>query len=204
MPSSTSNDTSLNRKQRILDHLALSRRARQSSRFDDKNFAALARIQRRLTARRDQGTDAQAQSIEGAQQAATDRELRPTSDAQQSQSRRTATGVPAEAQEWLDSMAHLMKLHWSDSRFTAHDESPAIEASTSRRDARLESRPTTLTGPDQNEIARLQSRAKAEQQRADLVANLLEQVLNSSAASLLKHQARLEAMQSQINALQGR
>lgn len=204
MPSSTSNDTSLHRRQRILDHLALSRRARQSSRFDDKNFAALARIQRRLAARRDQGTSAQDQSIEGAQQSETNREIRPAADTQQSQSRPRANGVPADAQEWLDSMAHLMKLHWSDSRFTAQTEAPAIEASISRRDARLENRPAALTGPDQSEIVRLQSRAKAEQQRADLVANLLEQVLSSSAASLLKHQARLEAMQSQINALQGR
>ena len=80
MPSSTSNETALDplaRKQRILDHLELSRRARQSSHIDDKSAAAQARIQRRLAARRRDIAATQALGLEAARLAEADRGTRP-------------------------------------------------------------------------------------------------------------------------------
>jgi hypothetical protein len=56
----------------------------------------------------------------------------------------------------------------------------------------------------QSEFARLQTKAQAEKERADFVAALLENVLSSLTSSLIKHQAKITAMQAQINALQGR
>ncbi len=201
MPSSTSNDFI----KRILDHLAQSRRARQSSNFDDKAAAAQARIQRRLAAQRQESTVNQAHGIEAARFAEADREAnQAAADAQEALAGPKATGIPASAQEWLDSVAQLMELRWGGSRFTAQAHEAAVEAPISRRNANFQGPAAAFTGPDQREIARLEARAKAEKQRADFVAILLENVLSSSTASLIKHQSKLEAMQAQINALQGR
>ena len=192
-------------KQRILDHLAQSRRARQSSNFDDKTTAAQARIQRRLAAQRQESTVTQAHDIEAARLAQADREAsQEAADAQETLAGPKATGIPASAQEWLDSVAQLMNLRWGGSRFTAQAQETAVETPPSRRNANFQGPAAAFTGPDQREIARLEARAKAEMQRADFVAILLENVLSSSTASLIKHQAKLEAMQAQINALQGR
>ncbi|HEU0011157.1 MAG TPA: hypothetical protein VFT34_15170 [Verrucomicrobiae bacterium] len=193
------------RKQRILDHLAQSRRARQSSNFDDKTAVAQARIQRRLAARRQESAVAQSQDIEAARLAQADRvESQEATDPRRTLSGPKTAGDPASAQEWLDSAVRLLNLRWGDSRSTAQTQEAAAEAPGSRRHANFQGPAAAFTGPDQREIAHLEARAKAEKQRADFVAILLENVLSSSTASLIKHQTRLEAMQAQINALQGR
>jgi hypothetical protein len=195
----------LARTQRILDHLAQSRRARQSSNFDDKTAAAQARIQRRLVAQRRQSTANQTQDIEAARFAEADREAsQEATTARRALAGPEATGNPASAQEWLDSAVRLLDLRWGGSRSTAQAQEAATEVPTSRRHANLQRPAAAFAGPDQREFARLEDRAKSERQRADFVANLLENVLSSSTASLIKHQTKLEAMQAQINALQGR
>lgn len=193
------------RKQRILERLAQSRRARRSSNFDDKTAAAQARIQRRLAARRQESAVTQAHDTEAARFAEADLEARrAATDARRTLAGPKAAGDPASAQEWLDSAVRLLNLRWGASRSTAQAQEAAAEAPGSRRPANFQGPAAAFTGPDQLEIARLEARAKAEKQRADFVAILLENVLSSSTASLIKHQTRLEAMQAQINALQGR
>jgi len=191
------------RKQRIHAHLAQSRRARQSSRFDDKSAAAQARIQRRLAAQRKDTVAIQTGSLEIDRLAEADRKARPeATDAQRTIPE--AEEDPTSVQPWPDSLAQLRKLRWGDSPSAAPSPEATAEATIARRGVGIQSPAAAFPGPQQGEIARLQAKAKAETQRADLVTALLEDVLNASTARIVKHQARLEAMQAQINALHGR
>jgi len=208
MPSSTSNETALDplaRKQRILDHLELSRRARQSSHIDDKTAAAQARIQRRLAARRRDIAATQALGLEAARLAEADRGTRPAAgDAQRILQGSEASGEPASAQDWRDSMAELRQANLRGSRFTAPDPEATVQIAAVRRNIGTQPPAATFASPEQNDLARLQAKAKAEKQRAEFLTALLEDVLSASTARIIKHQARLEAIQAQINALQGR
>jgi len=187
----------LARKQRILEHLAHSRRARLSSNFDDRSAATQARILRRLVARRQDAIVNQTQGPlaepKAKLAAAGSQEIPPEPQ---------LADEPTAVQEWRDLLARLGRLNSGDAPFAG--QAPESTTPAARRSIRIQNQAPTIRGPEQNEIARLQARANAETQRADLVVALLEDVLSASTARILKHQARLEAMQAQINALQGR
>ena len=101
-------------------------------------------------------------------------------------------------------MAELREANLRRSRFTAPAPEAAVQIAAARRNVSIQPPTSTFASPAQNEIARLQAKAKAETERAEFVTALLENVLSASTARILKHQARLEAIQAQINALQGR
>lgn len=193
------------RKRRILGHLAQSRRARESSRFDDKAAAAQARIQRRLSAQRQEVARIQASGLEAAHMDEADVNARiGSADAQGILRRSEATEDANSVQALRDSMARLRKLDRSGSRFIAPVPDAAAQAAAGPRRVGVQEPATAFTNPEQGEIARLQVMAKSEKERADFVAALLQDVLSASTARIMKHQARLEAMQAQINSLQGR
>jgi hypothetical protein len=110
---------------------------------------------------------------------------------------------PSSAQAWRESLARLQDLNWSDAAFAGQVPELAAQAAA-RGGVRIPNPAATVRSPEQNEISRLQARASAETQRADLVVALLENVLSASTARIIQHQARLETLQAQINALQGR
>src|SRR5437867_6872321 len=125
MPSSTSNEQTRDphaRRQRITGHVELSRRARQSSHIDDKSAAAQARIQRRLAARRRDIAATQALGLEAARLAEADRGTRPAAgDAQRILQGSDASGEPASAHDWRESMAGLRQTNLRGSALTPPD-----------------------------------------------------------------------------------
>jgi len=193
------------RKQRILNRLAESRRARESSNIDDKSAAIRARIQRRLAAQRQATADTQSDGVEAVRLAEADRKNQQTAaDSQRTSPEAETIGDHASGQEGPDSLAHHKAIDWGGLGFMEQDQEAAAEAPTSRRILSVRNQAAASNREMESEIARLQTKAQAEKERADFVAALLENVLSSSTSSLIKHQARLEAMQSQINVLQGR
>ena len=187
----------LARKQRILEHLAQSRRARLASNFDDRSTVAQARIQRRLAARRQDAIANQAQVP-----LAEPKSKPAAAGSQQTLPEAESAGDSATVQEWHDLLARFGRLGSGVAPFAG--QAPEASTAAARRSVRIQNQAPTIRGPEQNEIARLQARANAETQRADLVVALLENVLSASTARIIQHQARLEAMQAQLNALQGR
>jgi len=194
----------LARKRRILAQVAQSRRARESSNIDDKSAAIRARIQRRLAAQRQASAATPAQGVEAVWLAEADRKHQHAADSQRTLPEAEEVGDHAFVQEGRDSLAHHTPMNSGGLRFMEQGQVAAAEALTSRRILSFRNQAAASNREMQSEIARLQTKAQAEKERADVVAALLENVLSSSTSSLIKHQARLEAMQAQINALQGR
>jgi hypothetical protein len=192
-------------KQRILAQVAQSRRARESSNIDDKSVAIRARIQRRLAAQRQANTVTQAQGVETIRLAEADRkDHQAAAESQRTFPESEAVGAQASVQEGRDSMDHNSAIDWIRLHFADQGQKAAAEAPTSRRTINFRNQAAASSMEMQSEFARLQTKAQAEKERADFVAALLENVLSSLTSSLIKHQAKITAMQAQINALQGR
>ena len=196
--SRSSSSDRLARRQRVLDHLAQSRRARQSSNIDDRSAAARARIQRRLATRRGHSATGEARDTEAVRQAETAPETRPGAGRLPPDEAMD----PSSAQAWRESLARLRDFNWADAAFAGQVPDIAGQAAAPRG-GRAPGPAATVRGSE-SDVARLQAKASAETQRADTVVALLENVLSASTARIIQHQARLEAMQAQINALQGR
>ena len=190
------------RKKRIRDQSNQRRRARLASLFDDKSAAGL--FQSWLADQRQRAAAVEAREREAAGLAEAARKANSvTADAHKNLAELEVAGGATSLKEKLDPLALLSELLSSESPLPAKAAEGAALSAAERRGDGLQNQ-TPFSSPKQNEMARLQARAKAETQRADFVTGLLEEMLSASAARIVKHQARLEALQAQINALQGR
>src|SRR5881409_1364778 len=89
---------------------------------------------RRLAARRRDIAATQALGLEAARLAEADRGTRPAAgDAQRILQGSEASGEPASAQDWRDSMAELRQANLRGSRFTAPDPEATVQIAAVRR-----------------------------------------------------------------------